>query len=328
MIARAAVRRLAGVLALVAPLLGLAAPAAHAATKDCSAATPLAQLPTLVPGDTGTCVAYAETLLQSAAFYSGAIDGTYSTSVAAATTAVQQAYRTLRRDGTVTPSTWSVLERIDAPFDKWTCGNASSDKVLLVFDDYPLSTAGYTALIDAAKAGNYGIGVAPNGMYVRSGLVDVTAARARGLLVVDHTYDHIDLTTLTPSQVAWEITQPYVGSNYVRPPYGAENATVDAVLAQYHKNDCLWDVDPRDWAREGHRVPLEVPDLRTTPQAAADYIVANAWGGSTVVVHMDHLGTDPTRLAYIDAGLRARGLMLCRNWGTATHGTMPNQYCL
>ena len=151
---------------------------------------------------------------------------------------------------------------------------------------------------------------------------------ARGLLVVDHTYDHDLLTSLSYDKVVWEITQPYNGSNYVRPPYGATNSTVDSILAKYHKNNCLWNVDPRDWAKSTSRAPLEVPDFKVSPQQAADYIVGNAWGGSTVVVHLQHLGTDPALLKYIDDGLRDRGLSLCRSWGRASNASMPNMYCL
>ena len=39
------------------------------------------------------------------------------------------------------------------------------------------------------------------------------------------------------------------------------------------------------------------------PSPAADYIVRNAFPGSTVVVHLNHMGTDPGTLPYINQGL-------------------------
>ncbi len=317
---------------LVAATLPLAALAqatpAQAATKTCTSSTPVSQRPIIRYGDSGSCVALAQRLLGKAFFYSGAASGYWNATAQTGMSQFATAYRLLRRDGTVTAAGWATLEKVNAPFDKYKCGNGSSDKVLLVFDDAPTSTTSYKALIDAAKSGGYGIGIAPNGMYVKSGLVDVNAARARGLLVVDHTYDHYLLTSLSYDKIVWEITQPYNGSNYVRPPYGGTNSTVDAILAKYHKNNCLWDVDPRDWAKSTSRAPLEVPDFKVTPQQAADYIIGNAWGGSTAVVHLQHLGTDASLLKYIDDGLRARGLSLCRTWGRATNASMPNMYCL
>ena len=38
-----------------------------------------------------------------------------------------------------------------------------------------------------------GIGVAPNGSFVHSGRVDVDYAHKKGMLVVDHTFDHLVL---------------------------------------------------------------------------------------------------------------------------------------
>lgn len=313
---------------VAAPLLTTSVGGAHASAVSCSSSTPVSSRPSLKVGDTGSCVTYLQTLLRNAKFITASPDGSYGPITAGAVQAVSEAYRVLRRDGTTTTATWAVLEKINKPFDKYTCGNGSSNKVLLVFDDQPVSTTSYRALIDAARAGRYGIGIAPNGEHVKSGLVDVKAARDRGLLVVDHTYHHYPLTTLSSEQVVWEITRSYVGSNYVRPPYGDENSRIRAILAQYGKNDCLWNVDPQDWKRVGRPLPLEVPDHRITPSQVADYIVGHAWGGSTVVVHMNHLGTDARQLARIDEGLRARGLMLCRNWGRASNPSMPNQYCL
>ncbi|MBK6887568.1 MAG: polysaccharide deacetylase family protein [Tetrasphaera sp.] len=327
---RKALRRIAPALATaLIPLAAVsqAAPA-QAATLTCSSSTPISQRPTIGYGDRGTCVAYAQGLLKKAFFYSGPTTGYWNSDAQTGMAQFATAYRALRRDGSINAAGWTLLEKVNAPFDKFKCGNGSSDKVLLVFDDLPTSTSSYQALIDAAKTGGYGIGIAPNGMHIKSGLVDVNAARARGLLVVDHTYDHYLLTQLSYDKVVWEITQPYNGSNYVRPPYGGINSTVESILAKYKKNDCLWNVDPRDWAKSTSRAPLEVPDFKVTPQQAADYIVGNAWGGSTVVVHLNHLGSDASLLRYIDNGLRARGLSLCRNWGRASNASMPNMYCL
>ncbi|MEI2779530.1 MAG: polysaccharide deacetylase family protein [Tetrasphaera sp.] len=308
-------------------LAGVSVPApAGATTLTCSSSTPVSQRPVIHAGDGGTCVALAERLLKQAFFYDGPTTGYWNGDAVDGMSRFQQSYRLLRRDGSVPTASWQVLEKVNAPFDQFKCGNASSNKVLLVFDDTPTSTTSYRALIDAARDGGYGIGVAPNGSVVRAGLADVAAARARGLLVVDHAYDHYDLTTLSSDKIRWEITQPDIGSNYLRPPYGSTNSTVLSIMAQQGKRNCLWDIDPRDWARSS--LPLEVPDFRISPREAADYIIRNARGGSSVVVHMQHMGTNASLLRYIDLGLRDRGLSLCKKWGRATNANMPNAYCI
>lgn len=293
-----------------------AAPA-QAAVVSCSSTTPLASRPLLRSGDTGSCVVDLQRRLIARGFSVGTAgaDGIFGPATYSAVRRFQSA-RGLVVDGIVGPYTWAALLAAGWPpagYDRYRCGNAGS-KVLLVFDDHPVSSAGYYALINTARADGIGIGVAPNGTYVASGLVNVAYARSKGMLVVDHTWDHRDLTTLSVSGIAWEITRTAVGSNYVRPPYGAENSLVRNVLASYRKYDCLWNLDPRDW------------DGRT-PRAAADYIIAYARAGSTAVVHMNHLGTQPGLLAYIKAGLARRGLVMCAPWTGPTPGIMPSRYC-
>lgn len=186
--------------------------------------------------------------------------------------------------------------------------------MLLVFDDTSPDLAHFRALIDAAKANNIGIGVAPNGNAVVAGRVDPNYARARGMLVVDHTYDHKQLTTLSTAQIVWEITRPQIRSNYVRPPYGDYNARVSAVLAKYGKYNCMWNLDPRDWDGK-------------SAYAAADYIIRNAHAGSTAVVHMNHMGATASTLRYIKQGLAKRGIAMCTPWSKPTTNVIPPVYC-
>ncbi len=286
---------------------------AQAAVKYCTSTTPLSERPNLYQGDTGSCVGELQSRLKSKG-YTITVDNDFGPKTYD-TVKLFQAAAKITVDGKVGPTTWSKLLGTTPPttYDPYRCGNTSS-KVLLVFDDYPLSLSAWKSLIYTAKVNNIGIGVAPNGQYVRYGTADVSYARQNGMLVVDHTYDHKDLTTLSSSQIAWEITQPYIGSNYVRPPYGAYNSTVSQVFATYSKKNCLWNLDPQDWNGK-------------SPQAAADYIITYARAGSTAVVHLNHLGTQPSLLPYIKAGLAKRGLTMCTPWSSATPATMGNSYC-
>lgn len=194
-----------------------------------------------------------------------------------------------------------------------TCGN-NSKKVLLVFDDYPLSLKKYKALIRTAHRNNIGIGLAPNGKYVKSGRVKPNFARERGMMVVDHGYEHVNFTTLKYIQIAWQVTRPQIDSNYVRPPYGAYNNTVLKVFNNKGKRNCMWNLDPRDWDGK-------------TPEQAAKFIIKNAKKGSTAVVHMNHLGTKPNLLIDIKKGLAKRGIKMCKPWTKPTPHKLPPTYC-
>ena len=292
---------------------------AQAAVKSCSSSTPVANRPALAYGDTGTCVSEAQRRLLAHGFKLGtytAPTGYYGTLTRDAVSRFQNS-RGLTRTGTVNAATWTWLA--GALYNKSKCGNAGT-KVFLVFDDYSPTSTLWKSLIDTAKANNIGIGLAPNGQYVQSGRLDVTYARNKGMAVIDHTYDHKDLTKLAYGSttaaytVVWEITRPYIGSNFVRPPFGAYNANVTKALEAQGKNNCLWTLDPRDWDGK-------------TPRAAADYIIRNAVRGSTAVVHLNHLGTVPSLLPYIKKGLAARGISVCPAWTTATPVRLPLNYC-
>ena len=200
-----------------------------------------------------------------------------------------------------------------APFVSSRCGN-TGNKVLLVFDDYPISSKKWKALIRTAHRNNIGIGVAPTGSYVKSGLADVGFAHQYGMLVVDHAYAHKYLTELPYKKVVWQITRPYNGSNYVRPPYGAYNKKVLKAFKNTGKYNCMWNLDPRDW------------DGRT-PEKAARYIIRHAQKGSTAVVHLNHLGTKPNLLITIKEGLAKRGIKMCKPWDKKTPVIMPASYC-
>ena len=191
------------------------------------------------------------------------------------------------------------------------CGNTGKG-VFLVFDDYPLSLTRYKTLIDQANRLNIGIGIAPNGQYVKSGRADIGYAKRAGMYPVDHTYDHQNLTKLSYNAVYREITTSGVSTKWGRPPYGALNDTSRLAYKSAGMNLCLWNLDPQDWNGKSAR-------------SAADYIIRNARRRSTIVVHMNHMGTDPTQLNRIQSGLARRGITMCRpHAGSTSENWRPN----
>lgn len=301
-------------LLLALPLTVVAAIPAAAATKSCTDATPAAQRPDLRSGDSGSCVVVLQRLLVRKIYDRILTVGTFDKKTDTVVRLYQRRHG-LVSDGVVGPNTWrSLISSAPPPRPVGTpgqCGNTGKG-VFLVFDDYPLSLDGYKALINEAVRLNIGIGVAPNGQFVASGRADIGYARRAGMYPVDHTYDHKNLTQLSYAAVYREITTSGVSSKWGRPPYGALNDTSRSAYKNAGMNLCLWTLDPRDW------------DGRST-RSAADYIIANARSGSTVVVHLNHLGTDRAQLSRIKSGLQNRGLTLCRpNSGTTPEDWRPN----
>jgi peptidoglycan-N-acetylglucosamine deacetylase len=80
-----------------------------------------------------------------------------------------------------------------------------------------------------------------------------------GHLIVNHTWDHADLTRLSDTRVADEITRAadVIGSvtgtrpRMFRAPYGAWSPAVLQYCANAGLTPLDWSVDPRDWSRPG-----------------------------------------------------------------------------
>lgn len=98
--------------------------------------------------------------------------------------------------------------------------------------------------------------------------------RAQGSHVGNHTWNHPSLPTLTDAAITQQLddTDRVQGrARCVRPPYGATDNRVDALIRARGQRVELWNVDTRDWARPG------VP--------AIEHQLLTARAGSTVLMH-------------------------------------------
>lgn len=140
----------------------------------------------------------------------------------------------------------------------------------------------------------------------------VRAEFAAGDGVASHTWSHPDLTRLTASAVALQLSETAVtiagetgrAPICMRPPYDAFNAPVDAVTAHAHETLMLYDVDPRDWARPGVAAIVARVLARVHPGAVVDLHDAGGNRSQTLAA-----------LPYILRGLAARHLVtvaICR----------------
>ena len=75
----------------------------------------------------------------------------------------------------------------------------------------------------------------------------------------NHTYTHADLTRVSRARFYAEVDRTEAAirritrrpTRWLRPPYGAANATTHALAAKRGYRLALWDVDPQDWRRPG-----------------------------------------------------------------------------
>jgi len=85
---------------------------------------------------------------------------------------------------------------------------------------------------------------------------------AAGFGLVNHTWDHVDLTKTSPSGWVAEVDRDdsllesvtHRPAECLRPPYGYTNASVISQLAQRGLGELMWDIDPSDYLLPGASV--------------------------------------------------------------------------
>ena len=172
--------------------------------------------------------------------------------------------------------------------------------VAITYDDGP--GAETNRLLDKLKAKNAHASfmvLAPNA-YQHPELLK--RMKAEGHTIGNHTKSHRQLNTLSYDQVSQEIDAGNAaikkatgqGTRWVRPPYGATNATVDQATRDKGVSQALWDVDTVDWKDRNS-------------EHVCSSAVQGARAGSIVLMHDIHPTTVDAADCVID-GLRAKGL--------------------
>jgi peptidoglycan/xylan/chitin deacetylase (PgdA/CDA1 family) len=120
--------------------------------------------------------------------------------------------------------------------------------VYLTFDDGPSQ---YTpAILNVLRATHSTATFFELGFRQAQHPTEAAQIRAQGSNIGNHTYNHPDLTKLTPRQIQWQLAHG-PRSSCVRPPYGATNRTVERILSREGLREVLWTIDTRDWSRPG-----------------------------------------------------------------------------
>ena len=158
-------------------------------------------------------------------------------------------------------------------------GNPDLREIALTFDDGPAQ--GYTeAVLGVLRHYHVLATFFMLGIWVQRYPDLARAVVADGDAIGDHTWNHLDLTQLTASQIRQQlantrsIIQKVTGvtSYLFRPPYEAFNRQVLNIAHALKLSTILWNVDPRDWARPG-------------VSAIVNNILTNTHNGSIILMH-------------------------------------------
>jgi len=153
--------------------------------------------------------------------------------------------------------------------------------IALTFDDGP-NPATTPLLLNELQKENVKVTFFSLGQNIQANPDIIKREAKEGNEIASHTWDHKDLTTLSPSQQLDEITgtqkliKQLTGqdNHFFRPPYGSIN---NSALNVSDNAAILWSIDTRDWARTN--------DVSGTVQAA----VSLAHPGAIIIMHDIHL---------------------------------------
>ena len=129
--------------------------------------------------------------------------------------------------------------------------NGSSPMVALTFDDGP-SKYWTKGLLDGLKERNVKATFFLIGANVEGTEALVERMVEEGHLIGNHTYSHVQLTTISEKEACAEIQEANEvlaeavgeGIHYIRPPFGSWQEDLDSLVDM---QVVLWSVDPQDW---------------------------------------------------------------------------------
>lgn len=191
-----------------------------------------------------------------------------------------------------------------------TYGDRFGTDCVLTFDDGPVPNTAH--VLDALKAENItGVTFFVQGINVRRFPEMIRRIVAEGHVVGNHAYDHPDLRTLDRDGIKAQMKRcqdavnEALGHEYpmtqMRPPYGAINSTVEAVLAELGLSVLLWQVDSNDWRPENKR---HLPNI-VNNVCSGTYSLKGGRGG-VILMHDIHRTTG-TVLPDVIREIKAQG---------------------
>ena len=174
--------------------------------------------------------------------------------------------------------------------------------VVLTFDDQG-SKAQVETILDILKENMVKAIFFPVGKWAEQNTELIDRMKAEGHLVGNHTYSHSNLTKLSEEEVRREIEHG-AGQDFLRLPYGASNAVVEAVAADLGYQIYGWNVDSEDWKD-------------VTAQQIVETVIREVKPGSVIVLHMQGKHTAEA-LKHLIPLLRQMGYKFWRPEGSSS----------
>jgi len=185
---------------------------------------------------------------------------------------------------------------------------SATKAIALTFDDGPHPT--YTTnILDILAEHHARATFFVLGIYAQKYPHIIRRQIAAGHEVAIHSWAHGNYTHMSAAAVANDIahcqkllrslSDEPVALCWVRPPYGAKNATVERVIAQTGCQVAMWSVDPADWRQPGS-------------EALYQRVMSHAQSGAVVLMHDGPAHREGTvkALRRIIPGLHKRGYQL------------------
>jgi peptidoglycan-N-acetylglucosamine deacetylase len=195
-----------------------------------------------------------------------------------------------------------------ATYTNSRCGNTSG-RVLLSFDDW--------AYGDPYRATRIGAYLQSRNIRAAFFLINqnaqpypdiVATLQQQGHWVLNHTYSHPKLTTLSDDAVRAEISQG-IATNLLRPPYGAYDSRVANIASALGYRICTWTIDTLDWQKPDGVDYRSISSIRSIVRTSSQSAKASG-------VVLGHLFSNyPDAMSGIINDLHNQGLLFCRNRG-------------
>ena len=219
--------------------------------------------------------------------------------------------RVMRTTGVVSACLASVIGLGGTPAPALSApGACSNGLVALTFDDGP-AVAVTGRLLDVLTANRVPATFFVVGERVAAAPWLTRAAYRGGFVIANHTHGHELLTNFSDGYIRGTLVKTHqilrgigvVPSRLMRPPYGAINPRVRAVVSDLGLTPVLWDIDPRDW------------EPSTSGAIAARVLGALRPHERNIVLLHDGVRRSPTTLQAVPAiirGVRQRGYCFAR----------------
>lgn len=171
--------------------------------------------------------------------------------------------------------------------------------VAITFDDGPRRST-TTKLLDGLKEMDVKATFFLVGKYIEGNEDIVKRMYEEGHLIGNHTYDHIDLSTVSNAKAVEEIecTNNMICSitgftpQYIRPPFGRYS---EKLQSKINMTPVMWSIDPNDWNT-------------TNVNAVVKCVVKNVKSGDIILLH-DFYDSSVTAALEIVSELKAKGFI-------------------